>query len=107
MVTIMMVVLLKVLLNSVSLVWRTVNGSDLEWGGGGEREGEKQKKEAKHWYVLLACPGEKLVYDIFEWKIVGRNLFALFMLGIFFFLLNILIEYKFFIKWRSVEAENT
>ena len=75
-------------------------------GGGGGREGEKQKKEAKHWYVLLACPGEKLVYDIFEWKIVGRNLFALFMLGIFFFLLNILIEYKFFIKWRSVEAEN-
>ena len=46
MVTIMMVVLLKVLLNSVSLVWRTVNGSDLEWGGGegGERERSRKKK---------------------------------------------------------------
>ena len=44
------------------------------------------------------------MYDIFEWKIVGRNLFALFMTGIGFFILNVLIEYNFFIKWRSVEA---
>ena len=53
---------------------------------------------------IYVCLGERLVYDIFEWKIVGRNLFALFMTGIGFFILNVLIEYNFFIKWRSVEA---
>ncbi|KAK7101016.1 phospholipid-transporting ATPase ABCA1-like [Littorina saxatilis] len=49
---------------------------------------------------LISRYGETLEYNIFEWKIVGRNLFSMFMLGIFFFTLNILIEYKFFIKWR-------
>ena len=56
--------------------------------------------------MLIAFLGERLVYDIFEWKIVGRNLFALFMLGIFFFILNVLIEYKFFIKWRWFDAQH-
>ncbi|KAK7490495.1 hypothetical protein BaRGS_00018281 [Batillaria attramentaria] len=54
---------------------------------------------------LVARYGEQLVYNIFEWKLVGRNLFALFMMGVGFFILNLLIEYRFFIKWRSVTTD--
>ena len=43
--------------------------------------------------------GESLVYDPFEFDIVGRNLFAMFMIGIGFNILNLLIEYKFFLSW--------
>nr|KAG5700800.1 hypothetical protein BaRGS_035003 [Batillaria attramentaria] len=49
---------------------------------------------------VVARYGEELVYNVFAWKIVGRNLFSLFMLGFFFFFLNLLMEYNFFCKWR-------
>lgn len=39
----------------------------------------------------------------FQWKIVGRNLFSMFMLGILFFILNLLIEYRFFIRSRVLK----
>ncbi|KAL8576510.1 hypothetical protein ACOMHN_003068 [Nucella lapillus] len=63
---------------------------------------------------LVSRYGEKLAYNIFAWKIVGRNLFSLFLLGIVFFLLNIFIEYKCFFtcmckrsgKFRSLEDED-
>ncbi|ESP01294.1 hypothetical protein LOTGIDRAFT_212836 [Lottia gigantea] len=46
--------------------------------------------------------------NILAWDLVGRNLFSLAMLGIFFFILNWLIEYRFFIKPRYVkESEDT
>lgn len=38
----------------------------------------------------------------FKWDQVGRNLFSMFMLGILFFIVNLLIEYSFFIKFRQV-----
>ena len=44
--------------------------------------------------------GENKLQSPFEWDIVGRNLFSMFMLGILFFIINLLIEYKFFIKSR-------
>ncbi|XP_059140192.1 phospholipid-transporting ATPase ABCA1-like [Physella acuta] len=49
--------------------------------------------------------GKPLVYSLFEWKIVGRNLFALVFLGFFFNLLNWLIEYKFFISWKFLSKQ--
>ncbi|XP_076463176.1 phospholipid-transporting ATPase ABCA1-like isoform X2 [Babylonia areolata] len=51
---------------------------------------------------LTSKYGGKLEYNIFAWKIVGRNLVFLFLLGIIFFLLNMLIEYHFFIKCKCV-----
>ena len=44
--------------------------------------------------------GENRLPDPFSWNIVGRNLFSMFMLGILFFIINLLIEYKFFIRSR-------
>ena len=38
--------------------------------------------------------GETLDYDLFEWTIVGRNIFALVLLGFIFNILNLLIEYR-------------
>ncbi|XP_045158186.2 phospholipid-transporting ATPase ABCA1-like isoform X2 [Mercenaria mercenaria] len=47
--------------------------------------------------------GENMLPSPFEWKIVGRNLFSMFMLGILFFIINLLIEYKFFIRSRVLK----
>ena len=38
--------------------------------------------------------------DPFKWEIVGRNLFAMFVCGIGYFIFTILVQYKFFIKSR-------
>ncbi|XP_048255576.1 phospholipid-transporting ATPase ABCA1-like isoform X2 [Haliotis rufescens] len=51
--------------------------------------------------------GETLDYNLFDWKIVGRNLFAMFALGIVFFIFNLLIEYRFFIKPRKTKGPST
>ncbi|KAL8582197.1 hypothetical protein ACOMHN_004116 [Nucella lapillus] len=53
---------------------------------------------------LMSRYGEKLEYNIFDWKLVGRNLFSMFMLGVGFFMLNLLMEYNFFIKWRCAST---
>ncbi|XP_060560202.1 phospholipid-transporting ATPase ABCA1-like [Ruditapes philippinarum] len=47
--------------------------------------------------------GENKLQSPFKWDIVGRNLFSMFMLGILFFIINLLIEYKFFIKSRVLK----
>lgn len=39
--------------------------------------------------------GVTRVINPFKWDQVGRNLFAMFMLGILFFLLNLMFEYNF------------
>lgn len=54
--------------------------------------------------IIICCAGVTCTYKMFQWNYVGRNLFALFMLGILFFIINWLIEYKFFITWRSVNC---
>ncbi|XP_035828704.1 phospholipid-transporting ATPase ABCA7 [Aplysia californica] len=56
--------------------------------------------------------GQNFNYDPFDWEVVGRNLFAMFMVGIFFNILNWLIEYKFFLSWaflarKPVKKSNT
>ncbi|XP_041357912.1 phospholipid-transporting ATPase ABCA1-like isoform X2 [Gigantopelta aegis] len=56
---------------------------------------------------LIARYGEECVYNIFSWNIVGRNLFSLFMMGIGCFLLNLLIEYRFFIKPRKITGHES
>ena len=48
---------------------------------------------------IFTGEGNKLP-NPFDWVQVGRNLFAMFMLGILFFIINLLIEYNFFIKSR-------
>lgn len=45
--------------------------------------------------------GEKWYMNPFTWDKVGRNLFSLFMLGVFFFILNLMIEFSFFKKFRK------
>ncbi|XP_052284173.1 phospholipid-transporting ATPase ABCA1-like isoform X3 [Dreissena polymorpha] len=52
---------------------------------------------------VYAAFGENRLPDPFAWKQVGRNLFSMFMLGILFFTLNLLIEYNFFIKSRLLK----
>ena len=49
---------------------------------------------------ICVCAGEEVSYNLFTWGIIGRNLFSLFMIGIFSFLINLLIEYRFFINGR-------
>ncbi|XP_043916268.1 phospholipid-transporting ATPase ABCA1-like [Protopterus annectens] len=45
--------------------------------------------------------GEDRFQNPFNWDLVGRNLFAMFIEGIGFFALTLLMQYKFFVKIRS------
>nr|QNH67855.1 ATP-binding cassette transporter subfamily A member 1-like protein X1 [Brachionus rotundiformis] len=47
--------------------------------------------------------GLKGDYDPFEFKNVGRNLLALAVQGCVYFILNLLIQYKFFIRFKPVQ----
>nr|XP_014349981.1 PREDICTED: ATP-binding cassette sub-family A member 1-like isoform X3 [Latimeria chalumnae] len=49
--------------------------------------------------------GEDRFQNPFNWDIVGRNLFAMFIEGIIFFIFTLLLQYKFFIKPRPVKLE--
>ncbi|WAR23494.1 ABCA1-like protein [Mya arenaria] len=42
-----------------------------------------------------------------KWDIVGRNLFCMFMLGILFFIINLLIEYRLFLHSRMSATSRT
>ena len=54
------------------------------------------------WNIFVPRYGEELVYSLFEWKIVGRNIFSLICLGFFFIILNLAIEYrKYFVRYFS------
>lgn len=54
-------------------------------------------------YARAGFEGKSL-QSPFGWDVVGRNLFSMFMLGILFFIINLLIEYKFFIRSRILKA---
>uniref|UniRef100_A0A3B4B8V1 P-type phospholipid transporter n=1 Tax=Periophthalmus magnuspinnatus TaxID=409849 RepID=A0A3B4B8V1_9GOBI len=47
--------------------------------------------------------GAKPRLDPLEWDFVGKNLFAMAAQGVFFFTFTILLQYKFFLRFRSVE----
>ena len=49
--------------------------------------------------------GIKSTYSGFDFNIIGKNILALFVQGIVFFIMNMLIEYKFFIR-SSVKKGN-
>ncbi|KAL3869286.1 hypothetical protein ACJMK2_041989, partial [Sinanodonta woodiana] len=49
--------------------------------------------------------GENRFVNPFKWDQVGRNLLSLFMLGILFFALNLLIEYNFFIRTKDKQPK--
>ncbi|GFN96696.1 ATP-binding cassette sub-family a member 1 [Plakobranchus ocellatus] len=48
---------------------------------------------------ILGRFGEDVNYDLFAWNMVGRNIFAMVMMGVCYNILNLLIEYKFFLSW--------
>lgn len=53
--------------------------------------------------MLFVCiSGEQTYIDPFRWNQVGRNLLSMFCMGVFCFTLNMLIEYRFFVKFKWV-----
>lgn len=46
--------------------------------------------------------GTKPTLDPLQWDFVGKNLFAMAAEGVIFFIFTILLQYKFFIRFRSV-----
>ena len=52
---------------------------------------------------INALSGREAAYNPFFFNNVGRNLLAMFCQGVVYFVLNILIQYKFFITFRPVE----
>ncbi|XP_059140252.1 phospholipid-transporting ATPase ABCA1-like, partial [Physella acuta] len=44
-------------------------------------------------------------YNVFEWSNVGRNIFALIIHGLLFNVLNLLMEYKFFLSWECLSKQ--
>lgn len=49
--------------------------------------------------------GENRFISPLSWDLVGRNLFAMAVEGVVFFLITVLIQYRFFLKPRSVNAK--
>ena len=50
----------------------------------------------------FAPPGTKQTLDPLQWDFVGKNLFAMAVEGLIFFIFTILLQYKFFINFRQV-----
>ncbi|XP_064607351.1 phospholipid-transporting ATPase ABCA1-like [Liolophura sinensis] len=50
--------------------------------------------------------GEDFSKSPFEWGEVGRNLLCMLILGAVFFIFNLLLEYRFFIKPRHIQSEH-
>lgn len=56
-------------------------------------------------YILKICPplpGTKQTLDPLQWDFVGKNLFAMAAEGVIFFIFTILLQYKFFLRFRYV-----
>ncbi|XP_048415909.1 phospholipid-transporting ATPase ABCA1-like [Stegostoma tigrinum] len=49
--------------------------------------------------------GEKIFTSPLSWDLVGKNLFAMAVQGVIFFLFTILLQYKFFFKMRSLSLK--
>lgn len=48
----------------------------------------------------VSPPGTKPSLDPLQWDFVGKNLFAMAVEGVVFFIFTILLQYKFFIRYR-------
>lgn len=57
---------------------------------------------AADWLLSVVCcdSGENRFRSPLEWDMVGKNLFAMAVEGVVFFVITILIQYRFFIKPR-------
>lgn len=53
-------------------------------------------------YVVILSIGTKPTLDPLQWDFVGKNLFAMAAEGVIFFIFTILLQYKFFIRFRCV-----
>lgn len=53
------------------------------------------------------CPhsGTNPNLDPLQWDLVGKNLFAMAVEGVVYFIFTILLQYKFFIRLRCVERD--
>lgn len=49
---------------------------------------------------LIDVSGENRFRSPLEWDMVGKNLFAMAVEGVVFFIITLLIQYRFFIKPR-------
>lgn len=47
--------------------------------------------------------GAKQTLDPLSWDFVGKNLFAMAVEGLVFFLFTLLLQYKFFMTWKHLE----
>lgn len=62
------------------------------------------------WISALCLLGENRFVSPLSWDLVGRNLFAMAVEGVVFFLITVLIQYRFFIRprwalWLRVTGE--
>lgn len=53
-------------------------------------------------HAILPPPGTKQTLDPLQWDFVGKNLFAMAAEGVVFFIFTILLQYKFFIRFRYI-----
>ena len=54
--------------------------------------------------MILAAGLYDMMQSPLEWDIVLRNLVSMATMGVVFFILTILLEYKFFIKTRYIDV---
>lgn len=59
------------------------------------------------WISALCLPGENRFVSPLSWDLVGRNLFAMAVEGVVFFLITVLIQYRFFIRPRWAFSQNS
>lgn len=57
--------------------------------------------------AALPPPGTTQTLDPLQWDFVGKNLFVMAAEGVIFFIFTILLQYKFFIRFRCVEKKNS
>lgn len=55
--------------------------------------------------AALPPPGTTQTLDPLQWDFVGKNLFVMAAEGVIFFIFTILLQYKFFIRFRCVEKK--
>lgn len=56
-------------------------------------------------YISACLSGENRFVSPLSWDLVGRNLFAMAVEGLVFFLVTVLIQYRFFIRPRPVNTK--
>lgn len=57
-------------------------------------------------WLLFFLSGTKQTLDPLQWDLVGKNLFAMAAEGVIYFVFTILLQYKFFIRFRCVGRDS-